>query len=137
MLTSTLRDPTQLRQRQCATTTNIPFFYGSSEERSRFGQKSTARDYRILPIFLCCVMFEWKKLKFLLLIRRKDQICTKKVQLGTRGFCTYIFELLTTPYVMFEWKKLKFLFLIRRKEQIQTKKVQLRTRGFCPYFCAV
>ena len=43
-LLSTLRDPTQLRQRQCATTHQYPFFYGSSEGRSRFGQKSTAWD---------------------------------------------------------------------------------------------
>ena len=48
------------------------------------------------------VMFESKKLKFLLLIKWKIHIDgTKKVQLGFRGFRTW-FLLLTTPYVMLE-----------------------------------
>ena len=53
-LLSTLRDPTQLRQRQCATRQQHPFFCSN-------------------------VMFESKKL--LLLIRRKELIEPKKVRL--------------------------------------------------------
>ena len=59
------------------------------------------------------VMFEWKRnSKFLLLIRRKEQIGqkkfgqqTKKVRLETRAYCTY-YLLFTTPYGMFEWKNI-------------------------------
>ena len=106
-LLSTLRDPTQLRQRQCASRKQHPFFCSH-------------------------VMFESKELKFLLLVRRQgiDQTQKstasrqKKYSQGLEDFVR-VFGKLTTPSVMFESKKLKFLLLIRSKEQSEPKKVQL------------
>ena len=118
---STLRDPTQLRRRQCAKRKQHPFFCSH-------------------------VMFESKEL--LLLIRRKELIEPKKGHLPGKKSLSRVqkishlfFGKLTIPYVMFERKKLKFLLLIRRKEQIEPKKVSqpakkvgLGFRGFHTYF---
>ena len=72
------------------------------------------------------VLFESKKLKFLLLIRRKIYMAQnkssqqpKKWLKGFKRFHACFLEC----QVMFESKKLKFLLLIRRKEQIGPKKV--------------
>ena len=76
-------------------------------------------------------MSKSKKLKFLLLIRRKEQIRPKEVQLAGKKSSarvkriSYVFFAVDHPYVMFKSKKLKFLLLIRRKKQIEPKKIQL------------
>ena len=43
-LLSTLRDPTQLRRSQCATTHQYPFFMAHQKEGVDLDKKSTARD---------------------------------------------------------------------------------------------
>ena len=77
-------------------------------------------------------MFEWKKkLKFLLLIRSKQQIGQKKysqkpkkVRLETRGFRA-TFLLLTTPYGMFEWRRTQILIAHQKQSIDRTKKGRL------------
>ena len=44
-LLSTLRDPTQLRQLQCATTHQYPFFMAHQKERVDLDKKNTARGF--------------------------------------------------------------------------------------------
>ena len=91
----------------------------SASRQKKFGQQTKkvrleTRAYCTYFLLLTTpyVMFEWKRnSKFLLLIRRKEQIGQKKfgqqpkkVRLETRAYCTY-YLLFTTPYGMFEWKR--------------------------------
>ena len=94
------------------------YFEGSNAVRT-----TSMRIQKTTPIFCSYVMFESKKLKFLLLIRRKEQIEPKKVQLAAkksflefRGFRTF-FLLLATPYVMlyFFWLIYSFHLMCNKK----------------------
>ena len=86
-LSSTLRDPTQLRRRQCACTRYAIFEGIDRTQKSRaskqkkFGQGLEDFVHVFGKLTSPSVMFESKKLKFLLLIRRKIQSEPKKVQL--------------------------------------------------------
>ena len=85
---STLRDPTQLRQRQWATRQQHPFFSSTLlsslknlilEHLIRISYRFFAVDQKPKDGFASCV--GKKTHKFFLLIRRKKQIEPKKVQL--------------------------------------------------------
>ena len=132
-----------------------PNWYRSSEAKNRSDKKSSASRQKkfgqrledFAHIFGKLTtpygMFAWKKLKFLSLIRSKEQIRqkkfgqqTKKVWLETRGFCTYFWEV-DHPHGMFAWKKTQILIPHQKQRIDQTKKVWLETRGFCTYFWEV
>ena len=98
----------------------------AAKKRSAWVQRISYKFFLLLTT--PCVMFECKKLKFLLLIRRKIQMVQKNRASSQKTICqgledfVHVFGKLTTPYVMFESKKLKFLLLIRRKIQMAQKK---------------
>ena len=79
---------TQVRCSKCYV---VKYFEGSNAVKT-----TSMRIQKTTPIICSYVMFESKKLKFLLLIRRKEQIEPKKVQLAAkksflefRGFRTF------------------------------------------------
>jgi hypothetical protein len=118
-LLSTLRDPTQLRWRQCTC---------GQKKSTHSSQKSTAGGLEnFLHIFgkltTPCVMFEWEKNKILIAHQKERIHRTKKVPLAdkkssARDYRTSCIFLGSWPPPMgcLNGKKLKFLFHIRRKE---------------------
>ena len=67
---------TQVRCSKCYV---VKYFEGSNAVKT-----TSIRDQKTTPLFCSNVMFESKKLKFLLLIRRKIQSEPKKVQLFSK-----------------------------------------------------
>ena len=90
-----------------------PILIAHQKERGRFGQKGTARDQRILPIFLCCrpplmrCLNEKKSNSYPTSEGRnrsgkKSFLSSQKKYSWRLEDFAHIFVLQTTPYVMFE-----------------------------------
>ena len=140
-LLSTLRDPTQIRRRRCATRQNpkeFGCFFSFKITYAPSSQKSTIWHF-------------WKKKKTLVAHQKEGVDRTKKVQLepkngplGTRGFGTYFYAVDHPPYVILKEKNNQTLIAHQKEGVDRTKKVQLEpkngplgTRGFGTYFWTV